>query len=124
MKPLISHVEFTLSSNYLEKNIFFNCFYEDYLLKYVWIKKRLKKEYFTMIGESINFMITGMTIVFLFLVIMVLLLEAQGRIVNNFISQDSTVDTDLKKNDKPNNAQKVAVISAAVEHHIKETSKK
>ena len=54
-----------------------------------------------MIGESINFMITGMTIVFLFLVIMVLLLEAQGRIVNNFISQDSTVDTDLKKNDKP-----------------------
>ena len=52
-----------------------------------------------MIGESINFMITGMTIVFLFLVIMVLLLEAQGRIVNNFISQDSTVDADLKKND-------------------------
>ena len=77
-----------------------------------------------MIGESINFMITGMTIVFLFLVIMVLLLEAQGRIVNNFISQDSTVDTDLKKNDKPNNAQKVAVISAAVKHHIKETSEK
>ena len=77
-----------------------------------------------MIGESINFMITGMTIVFLFLVIMVLLLEAQGRIVNNFISQDSTVDTDLKKNDKPNNAQKVAVISAAVKQHIKETSKK
>ena len=77
-----------------------------------------------MIGESINFMITGMTIVFLFLVIMVLLLEAQGRIVNNFISQDSTVDTDLKKNDKPNNAQKVAVISAAVKPHIKETSEK
>ena len=43
---------------------------------------------------------------------------------NHFISQDSTVDTDLKKNDKPNNAQKVAVISAAVKHHIKETSEK
>ena len=76
-----------------------------------------------MIGESVYFMITGMTVVFLFLVIMVLVLEAQGRIINNFATEDSSSNqNNLKKTSKIKDGKKVAIISAAVKHHIKKNT--
>ena len=79
-----------------------------------------------MIGESVNFMITGMTVVFMFLVIMVLVLEAQGKLINYFIASEESVSSNepQKNSDKKSEAKKVAIISAAVKHHISENSKK
>ena len=69
-----------------------------------------------MISESINFMILGMSTVFSFLLIMVLILKIQayiiGRLVadDNFSSSSETIINDNKK---------VAVISAAIEKYKK-----
>tara|TARA_B100001996_G_C18625827_1_gene579719 strand:+ start:856 stop:1071 length:216 start_codon:yes stop_codon:yes gene_type:complete len=70
-------------------------------------------------------MITGMTVVFLFLVIMVFVLEAQGKLINYISGSDDLDDSiESKKGSKKlTEKKKVAVVSAAVKHHIKETSK-
>ncbi len=75
-----------------------------------------------MIGESINFMITGMSVVFMFLVIMVFVLKAQGAIVGSFFKNEEAESP--KSNDKGQlGAKKVAIISAAVKHHEEQTKK-
>ena len=76
-----------------------------------------------MIGESVNFMITGMTVVFLFLVIMVFVLEAQGKLINYISSSEDNEDLNKpkKSSQKITEKKKVAIISAAVKHHIKES---
>ena len=75
-----------------------------------------------MIGESVNFMITGMTVVFMFLVIMVLVLEAQGKLINYITASSDEEDSKLASlpSNVNNDEKKVAVISAAVKQHIKE----
>ncbi|NSW88401.1 OadG family protein [bacterium] len=78
-----------------------------------------------MIGESVNFMITGMTVVFLFLVIMVFVLEAQGKLIS-YISGSEDIDDSIESKKSSKNLtekKKVAVVSAAVKHHIKENTK-
>lgn len=78
-----------------------------------------------MIGESVNFMITGMTVVFLFLVTMVFVLEAQGKLIS-YISSLGNIDDSIeskKSSKKLTEKKKVAVVSAAVKHHIKENTK-
>ena len=78
-----------------------------------------------MIGESVNFMITGMTVVFLFLVIMVFVLEAQGKLIS-YISASEDIENSIeskKSSKKLTEKKKVAVVSAAVKHHIKENTK-
>ncbi|MDG2006304.1 MAG: OadG family transporter subunit [Thermodesulfobacteriota bacteirum] len=79
-----------------------------------------------MIGESVNFMITGMTVVFMFLVIMVLVLEAQGKLINYFIASEKSVSSNepQKNSGITSEAKRAAIISAAVKHHIAENSKK
>ena len=78
-----------------------------------------------MIGESVNFMITGMTVVFLFLVIMVFVLEAQGKLIS-YISGSEDIDDSIESKKSSKNLtekKKVAVVTAAVKHHIKENTK-
>jgi len=74
-----------------------------------------------MIGESVNFMITGMTVVFLFLVTMVFVLEAQGKLISYMSSSEDIEDSieSKKSSKKLTEKKKVAVVSAAVKHHIK-----
>ena len=75
-----------------------------------------------MIGESINFMITGMSVVFMFLVRMVFVLKAQGALVGSFFNKEESKNS--SSNDKDQlGAEKVAIISAAVKHHIEQTKK-
>lgn len=75
-----------------------------------------------MIGESINFMITGMSVVFMFLVIMVFVLKAQGALVGSFFNKEESKNS--SSNDKDQlGAEKVAIISATVKHHIEQTKK-
>tara|TARA_B100000959_G_scaffold278201_1_gene336126 strand:- start:295 stop:534 length:240 start_codon:yes stop_codon:yes gene_type:complete len=77
-----------------------------------------------MIGESINFMIIGMSVVFLFLVVMVVVLRCQGYIINRLF-ENGVVDT--QEGDNPAgaasdsiDAKKVAIISEAVKQHIQQ----
>ncbi len=76
-----------------------------------------------MIGESINFMIIGMAVVFIFLIVMVLVLEIQGRILSKFIGDEVVKKDDDKITDASSGAIDVkttAVISAAVKQHLKQ----
>mgnify|MGYP001067822019 FL=1 len=76
-----------------------------------------------MIGESINFMIIGMAVVFIFLIVMVLVLEIQGRILSGFLGDEVVKKDDDKITDASSGAIDVkttAVISAAVKQHIKQ----
>jgi len=75
-----------------------------------------------MIGESINFMITGMSVVFMFLVIMVFVLKAQGAIVGSFFNKEESKNSSINNKDELG-PKKVAIISAAVKHHIEQTKK-
>ena len=52
-----------------------------------------------MIGESVNFMITGMTVVFLFLVTMVFVLEAQGKLIS-YMSSSEDIDDSIESKKK------------------------
>ena len=75
-----------------------------------------------MIGESINFMIIGMSVVFLFLIVIVL--RCQGYVINRLF-ENGAVDTQEDSN--PANttsdltdAKKIAIISEAVKQHIQQ----
>ena len=69
-----------------------------------------------MISESINFMILGMSTVFSFLLIMILVLKIQSFLIGKISFDDSSVDTsDLSsKSNRGVDQKKVAVISAAI----------
>jgi oxaloacetate decarboxylase gamma subunit len=76
-----------------------------------------------MIGESINFMIIGMAVVFIFLIVMVLVLEIQGRILSKFIGDEVVKKDDDKITDASSgtiDVKTTAVISAAVKQHLKQ----
>ena len=68
-----------------------------------------------MISESINFMILGMSTVFSFLLIMILVLKIQSFLIGK-ISFDDTSDLSSKTN-RGVDQKKVAVISAAIKQH-------
>ena len=79
-----------------------------------------------MMGESVNFRITGRTVDIMFLVIMVLVLEATGKIITYFIDSEKSGSSNETTNNSGINyeAKKEDIISAAVKHHIAENSKK
>ena len=72
-----------------------------------------------MISESINFMILGMSTVFSFLLIMILVLKIQSFLIGKISFDDSSVDTTglSSKSNKGVDQKKVAVISAAIKQH-------
>jgi len=72
-----------------------------------------------LISESINFMILGMSTVFSFLLIMILVLKIQSFLIGKISFDDSSVDTsDLSsKSNRGVDQKKVAVISAAIKQH-------
>ncbi len=77
-----------------------------------------------MIGESINFMIIGMSVVFLFLIIMVVVLRCQGYVINRLF-ENGAVDTQEDSNPADTtsdltDAKKIAIISEAVKQHIQQ----
>ena len=76
-----------------------------------------------MIGESINFMITGMSVVFMFLVIMVFVLKVQGAIVGSFFNKEEAESPTSNNKESSWVQKKVAIISAAVKHHVEQTKK-
>ena len=71
-----------------------------------------------MISESINFMILGMSTVFSFLLIMILVLKIQSFLIGKISFSDSSVAApELSSKNKGIDQKKVAVISAAIKQH-------
>ena len=65
-----------------------------------------------MIGESIKFMVLGMTVVFVFLVILVQVVKLQAKIINKFFPEETPkAPTSSGVSDE---SQRVAAIIAAV----------
>jgi len=67
-----------------------------------------------MILESIKYMILGMGVVFLFLYLIVVILDWQHKMVEKYFPEDEDKTTEIKK-DK---LKKVAAIATAI-HHMK-----
>lgn len=67
-----------------------------------------------MILESIKYMILGMGVVFIFLYLMVVILDWQHKMVEKYFPEDEDKPTGIKK-DK---LKKVAAIATAI-HHMK-----
>ncbi|BAK73427.1 MULTISPECIES: OadG family protein [Arcobacter] len=72
-----------------------------------------------LIAESVKFMFLGMGVVFAFLIIMILVLKAQGIILTRFFPQEEkkVVNTTPIKNSTNTETAKIAAIVAAVQHH-------
>jgi oxaloacetate decarboxylase gamma subunit len=73
-----------------------------------------------LVAESLKFMLLGMGIVFLFLVILIKVLDFQGFILQKYFKDsDSTAPKTGSKasNQKSKNLKVIAAISAAIEHH-------
>ncbi|HIQ27101.1 MAG TPA: Na+-transporting oxaloacetate decarboxylase subunit gamma [Sulfurovum sp.] len=65
-----------------------------------------------LILESLKFMVLGMTVVFVFLTILVIVVNLQAKIIKKFFPEESPVlPTPLEGTDEP---QRVAAIIAAV----------
>ena len=71
-----------------------------------------------MISESINFMILGMSTVFSFLLIMILVLKIQSFLIGKISFGDSSAATSkLSSKNNGISQKKVAVISAAIKQY-------
>ena len=66
-----------------------------------------------LILESIKFMVLGMSVVFLFLTILVVVVNLQAKLIAKFFPEEPSAPTTNKNNDK-NDAHHVAAIVSAV----------
>jgi len=66
-----------------------------------------------MIGEAIKYMVLGMGIVFIFLYLMVIILDWQYKIIHKYFVKDETP----QKPSRREKLKKVAAIAAAIHHH-------
>jgi len=64
-----------------------------------------------LIAESLKFMVLGMTVVFVFLTILVVVVNIQAKLIAKFFPEKTPLDTPSNQSDEP---QKVAAIIAAV----------
>lgn len=72
---------------------------------------------YSLVAEGLKFMVLGMSVVFLFLVFMVLILEVQSRIMTKYFPDPQKPRCSVpSKND---NKDIVAAITAAIIHHRK-----
>ncbi len=72
-----------------------------------------------MVAESVKYTVLGMGIVFLFLYVMVILLEWQRRIVWRFWPQEQTepVSTPSRRSGEIEKKRKIAAATGAIEHY-------
>ncbi|MEA1953249.1 MAG: OadG family transporter subunit [Campylobacterota bacterium] len=66
-----------------------------------------------LVGESIKFMILGMSVVFAFLLILVQVVKLQAKIINKYFPEDTPVAKPTSSG-KADEAQRIAAIIAAV----------
>jgi len=66
------------------------------------------------IGESIKFMVLGMTVVFVFLIILVQVVKLQAKIIAKYFPDDEVAPVAPKSSNANDESQRVAAIIAAV----------
>ena len=74
-----------------------------------------------LVGESIKFMVLGMTIVFTFLYLMILLVQLQAYLINRFFPEKKPPSTTVGGDEE---AKVTAAIIAAIAEHKKYKSSK
>ncbi len=77
-----------------------------------------------LVGESIKFMILGMTIVFVFLYVLVLMMQLMARLINRYFPEKESVSTVAPSSGTASqeSAHHVAAIVAAIAEHRKRKS--
>ena len=75
-----------------------------------------------LVVESLKFMVLGMSIVFMFLFLLIKVLELQAFIVSKYFKTETSINqSNLQKSKKTDRSNKkvIAAITAAIEHHNK-----
>ena len=66
--------------------------------------------------EGLKIMLIGMGTVFMFLIVMIIMMNIMSRVIHRFFPEPNDVDNN-KTPVQENNAKKVAAITAAIMHH-------
>ena len=69
---------------------------------------------YSLVGESLKFMILGMLIVFVFLAVLVQVMKFQAKIIGKYFKEEAPAVTAPTTNDSEEEARRVAAIIAAV----------
>jgi len=69
---------------------------------------------FTLVGESLKFMVLGMLIVFVFLVVLVQVMKLQAKIINKYFPEKEVVAPTPSGTDSEEESRRAAAIIAAV----------
>ena len=70
---------------------------------------------YTLVGESLKFMILGMLIVFIFLAVLVQVMKLQAKIIGKYFKEEApVVSSPSSNNDSEEESRRVAAIIAAV----------
>jgi len=73
----------------------------------------------SLIGEGLKFLILGMTTVYLFLYLMVIILKLESKIIKKYFSKNNQTSLSLNNKNINNNDEIVAVITAAITEYRK-----
>jgi len=69
---------------------------------------------YSLVGESLKFMVLGMLIVFVFLVVLVQVMKLQAKIINKYFPEKEPVAPTPTTSDNEEESRRVAAIIAAV----------
>ena len=70
---------------------------------------------YSLVGESLKFMVLGMLIVFVFLAVLVQVMKLQAKIIGKYFKEEApVVSTPSTTNDSEEESRRVAAIIAAV----------
>ena len=70
---------------------------------------------YSLVGESLKFMVLGMLIVFAFLALLVQVMKLQAKIIGKYFKEEAPVNaTSTKTNESEEESRRVAAIIAAV----------
>jgi len=69
---------------------------------------------YSLVGESLKFMVLGMLIVFAFLAVLVQVMKLQAKIIGKFFKEETAVVATPTTNDSEEESRRVAAIIAAV----------
>ncbi len=73
----------------------------------------------SLIGEGLKFLILGMTTVYLFLYLMVIILKLESKIIKKYFSKNNQTSLSLSNKNINNNDEIIAVITAAITEYRK-----
>ncbi len=73
----------------------------------------------SLLGEGLKFLILGMTTVYLFLYLMVIILKLESKIIKKYFSKNNQTSLSLSNKNINNNDEIIAVITAVITEYRK-----